>query len=75
MNIRKNNRRTLDEQHNKGGNIPSDAPDILMVGLGRGGAMRRSVPFIIPISSCPQGTILAPTPARLPTAGSVAHGH
>jgi hypothetical protein len=40
-----------------------------------GGAVRRSETFIIPIVSCLQGTILAPTPARLPTAGSVAHGH
>jgi hypothetical protein len=40
-----------------------------------GGAVRRSETFIIPIASCLQGTILAPTPARFPTAGSVAHGH
>jgi hypothetical protein len=45
------------------------------VGLGRGGAVRRSEFFIIPIASCLQGTILAPTPARPPTDGSVAHGH
>jgi hypothetical protein len=31
-----------------------------------GGAVRRSETFIIPIASCLQGTILAPTPARLP---------
>jgi hypothetical protein len=40
-----------------------------------GGAVRRSEPFIVPIASCLQGTILAPTPARLLTVGSVAHGH
>jgi hypothetical protein len=44
------------------------------VGLGRG-AVRRSETFIIPIASCFQGTILALTPAMLPTAGSVARGH
>jgi hypothetical protein len=37
--------------------------------------VRRSETFIIPIASCLQGTILAPTPARLSTAGSVAHCH
>jgi hypothetical protein len=31
-----------------------------------GGAVRRSETFIIPIASCLQGTILAPTPARPP---------
>jgi hypothetical protein len=46
-----------------------------VVGLGRGGAVRRSETFIIPIASCLQGTILALTSARPPTAGSVAHGH
>jgi hypothetical protein len=46
-----------------------------LVGLGRGGAVRRSEISFIPIASCLQGTILAPTPARPPTAGSVAHGH
>ena len=41
-----------------------------------GGAVRRSERlFRFPIASCLQGTILAPTTARLPTAGSVAHGH
>jgi hypothetical protein len=40
-----------------------------------GGAVRRSGTFINPIGSCLQGTILALTSARLPTAGSVAHGH
>jgi hypothetical protein len=29
----------------------------------------------LPIASCLQGTILAQTAARLPTASSVAHGH
>jgi hypothetical protein len=54
--------------------------------LGRaraGGAVRRSeiiiIPiaeiFIIPIASCLQGMVLALSPARLPTASSVAHGH
>jgi hypothetical protein len=37
--------------------------------------MRRSEAFIIPIASCLQGMIMAPTPARPPTAGSVALGH
>jgi hypothetical protein len=37
--------------------------------------VRRSETFTIPIASCLQGTILAPSPAGLPTAGSVAHGH
>jgi hypothetical protein len=46
-----------------------------VVGLGRGGAVRRSETFFIPIASCLQGTILASTPARPPTAGSVARGH
>jgi hypothetical protein len=45
------------------------------VGLGLGGAVRRSETFIIPIASCLQGKILAPSTARLPTAGSVALGH
>jgi hypothetical protein len=31
-----------------------------------GGAVRRSETFFIPIASCLQGTILVPTPARLP---------
>ena len=34
-----------------------------------------SLAMEFPIASCLQGTILAPTTARLPTAGSVAHGH
>jgi hypothetical protein len=43
---------------------------------GSGGdAVRRSGSFFIPIASCLQGTILAPTQARLPTTGSVAHGY
>ena len=40
-----------------------------------GGAVRRPGTFIIPFAGCRQGTILAPRAARLPTAGSVAHGH
>jgi hypothetical protein len=38
----------------------------MVVGLGQGGAVRRSETFTIPIASCLQGTILAPTPARPP---------
>jgi hypothetical protein len=40
-----------------------------------GGAVRRPGTFIIPFAGCRQGTILAPRAARLPSAGSVAHGH
>jgi hypothetical protein len=46
----------------------------LLVRLGRG-AVRRSESLRFPIASCLQGSILAPTAARLPTACSVAHGH
>jgi hypothetical protein len=45
-------------------------------GGGRGEAIRDV--YYFPIASCLQGTILgflAPTPARIPTAGSVASGH
>jgi hypothetical protein len=42
------------------------------VGRGRGEAMRNV--YYLPMASCLQATILAPTTAWLPAAGSVAHG-
>jgi len=49
--------------------------DIFDLSGSGGGAVRRPGTFIIPFAGCRQGTILAPRAARLPTAGSVAHGH
>jgi hypothetical protein len=49
-----------------------EATSLAMESVSRGGDQKR---LLLPIASCLQGTILAPTSARLATAGSVAHSH